>query len=316
MATRAMGTHSRLSARCTRSPLTCAHMRSHPLGPRRSSGTTHLGTVGTLDGLDAVDWPATMAAFGPAGTVPGLLRQAVHDDASVRADALRDLWQTVWHQGTVYECTPLVVPFLTRIVVDGVGSDIASAEVVLLLASIATATSFVLPDDPTMRQPAWLGEATAPPHGRDLTVECHGAVAAEAVALGHLLTDAGPATRACLVALLAAVAADLSGVTLARLRPFEASGDLRLAGASRLVRQLNAGTLTEAALALAGSADQETVEYLVAVADWPLEVRAAECARELAERCFASVTMTDFPAPVPLESGASKLRRFLRRGAP
>ena len=59
--------------------------------------------------------------------------------------ALDELWGTVWHQGIVYECTSVVVPFLVRLAIDPSGDDASRSQVAFLLASIAGANSFVFP---------------------------------------------------------------------------------------------------------------------------------------------------------------------------
>jgi hypothetical protein len=53
----------------------------------------------------------------PADDVPDLLRSLLSDDESVRDDAWEHLYGNVWHQGTVYEATAYVVPFMLKMLV-------------------------------------------------------------------------------------------------------------------------------------------------------------------------------------------------------
>ncbi len=88
-----------------------------------------------LAGVGDVDWSAVTHAHGPATDVPALLRAAVSDDPDHRDFAWQLLFETVWHQGTVYPASTKVVPFLYRLLDnDGVPDQWQAA---LLLASIA-----------------------------------------------------------------------------------------------------------------------------------------------------------------------------------
>jgi hypothetical protein len=86
-----------------------------------------------LDSLDAVPWAKLNHAYGPATDVPELLRALV-DPASasevmrqtakrhkrdVRAHVIWTLWGNVYHQGTRWQVTSHVVPFLLEILVSG-----------------------------------------------------------------------------------------------------------------------------------------------------------------------------------------------------
>src|SRR5262249_19006896 len=94
-----------------------------------------------LQGLSAVDWSAVEHAHGPATDVPALLRAAVSDDPGHRDFAWELLFETVWHQGTVYTASATVVPFLFRLLeADGVPDQSVAAQ---LLASIADGHSYL-----------------------------------------------------------------------------------------------------------------------------------------------------------------------------
>jgi len=64
-----------------------------------------------LETLDRVPWADLHHAFGPAVDIPAIVRGAAGGDAR----ALDSLFENIWHQGTVYEATPHVVPFLLEL---------------------------------------------------------------------------------------------------------------------------------------------------------------------------------------------------------
>ena len=66
-----------------------------------------------LDSLNSRDWSELQAAYGLATDVPEQLAALISEDAARRAAAVEGLYGTVWHQGTVYEATPLAVPYLS-----------------------------------------------------------------------------------------------------------------------------------------------------------------------------------------------------------
>ncbi|MFT3711707.1 MAG: hypothetical protein QM817_29060 [Archangium sp.] len=83
-----------------------------------------------LEGLDAVEWSRFQHAYGPATDVPMLLRALVdpdsappefkraaeQDQGSVLRQAQFELGGNVVHQGSVFEVTPQVTPFLVELV--------------------------------------------------------------------------------------------------------------------------------------------------------------------------------------------------------
>jgi hypothetical protein len=94
-----------------------------------------------LTGLSAADWSAVEHAHGPATDVPALLRAAVSDDPDHRDFAWQLLFETVWHQGTVYPASAAVVPFLYQLLeADGVPDRSSAAQ---LLAAIADGHSYL-----------------------------------------------------------------------------------------------------------------------------------------------------------------------------
>ncbi|MEZ0228766.1 MAG: hypothetical protein ACAI25_09090 [Planctomycetota bacterium] len=71
-----------------------------------------------LDRLDDIDWTQHQHAYGSAADVPDLLRALASTKKKKRDAAWHDLHGNVWHQGTVWEVTPLVVPFLIELVAE------------------------------------------------------------------------------------------------------------------------------------------------------------------------------------------------------
>lgn len=68
-----------------------------------------------LQGLDAIPWPELEHAYGPAEDVPDLLRQLLDPDPKVRDEVLTTLYGNVFHQGTRYQATAYVIPFLIEL---------------------------------------------------------------------------------------------------------------------------------------------------------------------------------------------------------
>lgn len=89
--------------------------------------------MNVLDGLPLVQWPRLHHAYGPADDVPDLLRALVEPDmatAAIHGAATRAgrsisdhvkwvLWGNVFHQGTRWQVTASVVPYLVEILRDG-----------------------------------------------------------------------------------------------------------------------------------------------------------------------------------------------------
>lgn len=87
-----------------------------------------------LDGLEKVDWSRLHHAYGPAVDVPSLLRALVDPKATLPAkrmakgdtfdQAVWILWGNVFHQGSVWQASAHVVPFLVEILRDGPRDDV------------------------------------------------------------------------------------------------------------------------------------------------------------------------------------------------
>ncbi|GGN88473.1 hypothetical protein GCM10010112_71980 [Actinoplanes lobatus] len=69
-------------------------------------------------GLDDVPWDRLHHAYGVADDVPDMLRALRDPDPEVRGDALGGLHATVLHQGTRFQASQAVVPFLVALIDD------------------------------------------------------------------------------------------------------------------------------------------------------------------------------------------------------
>ncbi|HEY4410317.1 MAG TPA: hypothetical protein VGO87_10580 [Acidimicrobiia bacterium] len=87
-----------------------------------------------LEGLDAVEWRTRSHAFGEASNLPSLLRR-VAAGGSDGHEAVGELFNTVWHQGTVYDATAVAVPFVGELAgSDDVEPDLRELLMALLFA--------------------------------------------------------------------------------------------------------------------------------------------------------------------------------------
>src|SRR5687768_8070099 len=69
----------------------------------------------TLSGLDQISWSSIEHAYGPAADIPSLLNRIATNTGQKQTSALDDLCNAIVHQGTLYEATPHVVPFLLQL---------------------------------------------------------------------------------------------------------------------------------------------------------------------------------------------------------
>jgi len=244
------------------------------------SAVHNRGMSDLFNGLDDIDWEDFADAYGPADDVPDALRAGSAGDES----AWFDLWGMVWHQGTVYSVTPVVVPFLVRIATRPDVPDSARRQAAFLLAAIAAADSFVLPDEPeVMLHPAWCREPGEGTPSRDLVIESNEAVAALATALATSIAGASSSVRAGLIAALGAIGAALPESARNSLAPLVDDADERIRAAVGLTLSLASGTLTAESIADAARIDAEVTAYLEAVHMWPDHVRAVAIIREFCE---------------------------------
>jgi hypothetical protein len=76
-----------------------------------------------LEELDAIDWHALTHAYGPADDVPDLLRALLSPEAKIREQAQWPLYGNVYHQGSVYPATQVVVSILLKLLADPATPD-------------------------------------------------------------------------------------------------------------------------------------------------------------------------------------------------
>ena len=243
----------------------------------------HTRSRDLLSGLQAVDWATLSQAYGPAVAVPHMLRGLGSSDATQRSEALEELWGTIWHQGTVYDCTPVVVPFLVDVVQATNVGHRTRAEVALLLAEIASAASFVLVDNPGRMWPVrWRRNSGGEPPTRELDIECRAAVAGCLDRLAPAFTAGPPVTRAGLLAVFATVAEQLPTSVRTGVAALEHDDDLRVAAAAQLTDDLaSERTITRDRLIELAAVDVDALDHVSAGADGPLVVQAVELVIEL-----------------------------------
>lgn len=65
-----------------------------------------------IEDVYEIDWSDLQHAYGEASDVPDMLRGLLSEDVDVRLHSLYSFSETIWHQGTVYEASPHMIPFL------------------------------------------------------------------------------------------------------------------------------------------------------------------------------------------------------------
>ncbi|MEI7577277.1 MAG: hypothetical protein WCK51_10310 [Armatimonadota bacterium] len=106
-----------------------------------------------FEGLPEVDWAGIRHAHGAATDVPDMLERLCSADPAVRGEACGELFETVWHQGTIYSASAEILPFLFQIVaqrnkfspgeVDGQSIPSSDEIAVGLICSIATGETWL-----------------------------------------------------------------------------------------------------------------------------------------------------------------------------
>lgn len=92
-----------------------------------------------LDALDALDWGALRGCYRTAEEVPVFLRALLSPSADEREWAHEELLSAIWHQGTVYDVSAPVVPFLYELLeADGVPDKWPIADLISTLADSHT----------------------------------------------------------------------------------------------------------------------------------------------------------------------------------
>jgi hypothetical protein len=102
-----------------------------------------------LERLDTLDWKSLSHAYGPATDVPNQVRALASPDPEVRSRAVRQLGSNVFHQGSRYEASAFVVPFLYELL--GADEVENKEDIIHLLVHIATGyPEAYLPKGPNM----------------------------------------------------------------------------------------------------------------------------------------------------------------------
>lgn len=94
-----------------------------------------------FESLDSIDWASLKGCYGPANEVPRLLRAMLSPIAEIRDAARQDFFAIVWHQGTIYEASPKVVPFLFELLENVDVKD--KVHIAIELASLADSLPYL-----------------------------------------------------------------------------------------------------------------------------------------------------------------------------
>ncbi|MBE1486483.1 hypothetical protein [Plantactinospora soyae] len=101
-----------------------------------------------LSGIDQVAWHRLHHAYGPATDVPDQLRALRTTDPTRRSEALSQLFGNVHHQGTRWQVSHVVVPFLVALVDDPATPNRAGVGQLLAAVAIGDRRDDELPFDP------------------------------------------------------------------------------------------------------------------------------------------------------------------------
>lgn len=121
-----------------------------------------------LDALDAVDWGSLRGCYRTAEEVPQFLLALLSPSTDEREWAHDELLGAIWHQGTVYEVSVAIVPFLYDLLkADGVPDKWPLAD---LIATLADAHSSV-EDHPHTPEEAAEWRVIPPRDGKTFSLE-------------------------------------------------------------------------------------------------------------------------------------------------
>jgi hypothetical protein len=104
-----------------------------------------------LVGLAAIDWSNLHHAYGPARDVPDQLRDVATGNPEARQKAIWELWGNIHHQGTVYSASAPSVPFLARLAASESLPEEDRAQLVAIIAAIASGNSYLEVHEPLIR---------------------------------------------------------------------------------------------------------------------------------------------------------------------
>ena len=236
-----------------------------------------------LEGVEKVDWASHHGAYGSAAQVPDLLKAVAKGDTA----PWQDLWGIVCHQGTVYDVSPVVVPYLVEFVTNEECNEGTRLQAAFLLASLASADTFVLPDQPTAVFAAWVRSPDGPVPTREIVAECVAAVASRSTALGEALGSSSVPVQGGIVAALGAVGPSVSAEAAEALRKLRDHEHELLQLATGISLDLIEGRSTAEKVKKAAEADEEIEELFEADYDAPENVRAIRIVYELGARASA-----------------------------
>ena len=106
--------------------------------------------IDAFEGLDRVPWPELHHAYGPASDVPDQLRALRSPDPAARDWAAFELMGTVYHQGTRWQASAHVVPFLVALVDDPLTPDRPAVARLLRAVTLGDRSDGDLPFSPTV----------------------------------------------------------------------------------------------------------------------------------------------------------------------
>lgn len=69
-----------------------------------------------LDGLDEIDWSGLQDCYGPATSIPNLIRDLTCKDTQKQAETLDALGKQICHQASSSQATAPVIPFLLELI--------------------------------------------------------------------------------------------------------------------------------------------------------------------------------------------------------
>lgn len=151
-----------------------------------------------LDRLDDIPWASLTHAYGSAADVPDQIRALTSKSTEEREQALWDLCGNVFHQGSRYEATPFVVPFLYELLANN--STPAKRDIIYFLVHLALGyEEYYLPDG--IDEQALTNELNEADGG--VAAKCYHAVRAGASQLLELLEYEDDSVRRAAVYALA-----------------------------------------------------------------------------------------------------------------
>lgn len=198
----------------------------------------------SLVGLRDIDWAGLSHAYGSAADVPAQIEAIANGSAPQRQKALWELWGNIHHQGTVYEASAYAVPFVARLATDPAVPEAARAELIAMIAAIASGSSYLEVHEPLVRGGLTTEERQQMELELGWVAKAHEAARAVAPELLGLLPDATSTARWCLIDLAAQLPESASGVEREVQRLATVTDEPRLRKAAELTLGLIRGSTT------------------------------------------------------------------------